>query len=93
MFAPRRVSTPQCLTEDVVSVVLQLVEEEQKKRGVAACAGPLAVQVAACIVALCGWAARSDHRFPPPCQVSQQSVYLVLVILNVLIQTVVHTKS
>ncbi|XP_072310325.1 zinc finger C3HC-type protein 1 [Eucyclogobius newberryi] len=45
------------LTEDVVSVILQLIEEEQKQKGDSPCSEPLAVQVAACIVALCGWAA------------------------------------
>ncbi|XP_068163126.1 zinc finger C3HC-type protein 1 [Antennarius striatus] len=45
------------LTEDVVSVILQLIEEEQKKKGGSPCSEPLAVQVAACIVSLCGWAA------------------------------------
>ncbi|XP_051248057.1 nuclear-interacting partner of ALK [Dicentrarchus labrax] len=45
------------LTEDVVSVILQLIEEEQKRKGGAPCSEPLAVQVAACIVSLCGWAA------------------------------------
>uniref|UniRef100_A0A1A7WZI7 Zinc finger, C3HC-type containing 1 n=2 Tax=Iconisemion striatum TaxID=60296 RepID=A0A1A7WZI7_9TELE len=49
------------LTEDVISVVLQLIEEEQKKRGVTPCSEPLGVQVAACIVSLCGWAASSTH--------------------------------
>ncbi|XP_056157615.1 nuclear-interacting partner of ALK [Lampris incognitus] len=45
------------LTEDVVSILLQLIEEEQKKQGGTSSADPLAVQVAACIVSLCGWAA------------------------------------
>ncbi|KAM7367125.1 hypothetical protein PAMP_015049 [Pampus punctatissimus] len=45
------------LTEDVISVILQLIEEEQKRKGGTPCSEPLAVQVAACIVALCGWAA------------------------------------
>ncbi|KAG7496580.1 nuclear-interacting partner of ALK [Solea senegalensis] len=45
------------LTEDVISVILQLVEEEQKRKGGTPCSEPLAVQVAACIVSLCGWAA------------------------------------
>ncbi|XP_010755463.1 zinc finger C3HC-type protein 1 [Larimichthys crocea] len=45
------------LTEDVVSVILQLIEEEQKRKGGTSCSEPLAVQVAACIVSLCGWAA------------------------------------
>lgn len=46
-----------CLTEDVVSVILQLIEEERKRKGEDLCSEPLAVQVAACIVALCGWTA------------------------------------
>ncbi|KAM7378249.1 hypothetical protein PAMA_013239 [Pampus argenteus] len=45
------------LTEDVISVILQLIEEEHKRKGGTPCSEPLAVQVAACIVALCGWAA------------------------------------
>ncbi|KAG7222217.1 hypothetical protein INR49_016631 [Caranx melampygus] len=45
------------LTEDVISVLLQLIEEEQKRKGGTPCSEPLAVQVAACIVSLCGWAA------------------------------------
>ncbi|XP_071358666.1 zinc finger C3HC-type protein 1 [Trachinotus anak] len=45
------------LTEDVISVILQLIEEEQKRKGGTPCSEPLAVQVAACIVSLCGWAA------------------------------------
>ncbi|KAM4570183.1 zinc finger C3HC-type protein 1 isoform 2-T2 [Odontesthes bonariensis] len=45
------------LTEDVISVLLQLIEEEQKRKGDTLCSEPLAVQVAACIVSLCGWAA------------------------------------
>uniref|UniRef100_A0A1A8RBR4 Zinc finger, C3HC-type containing 1 n=1 Tax=Nothobranchius rachovii TaxID=451742 RepID=A0A1A8RBR4_9TELE len=49
------------LTEDVISIVLQLIEEEQKKRGVTPCSEPLGVQVAACIVSLCGWAASTTH--------------------------------
>lgn len=48
----------QSLTEDVVSVILQLIEEEQKRKGGTPCSEPFAVQVAACIVSLCGWAAR-----------------------------------
>lgn len=48
----------QSLTEDVISVLLQLIEEEQKRKGGPSCSEPLAVQVAACIVSLCGWAAR-----------------------------------
>ncbi|KAK2858983.1 hypothetical protein Q5P01_003603 [Channa striata] len=43
------------LTEDVISVLLQLIEEEQKTRPGTPCSEPLAVQVAACIVSLCGW--------------------------------------
>lgn len=46
-----------CLTEDVISVILQLIEEEVKKKGENLCSEPLPVQVAACIVALCGWTA------------------------------------
>uniref|UniRef100_A0A665WQL6 Zinc finger, C3HC-type containing 1 n=1 Tax=Echeneis naucrates TaxID=173247 RepID=A0A665WQL6_ECHNA len=45
------------LTEDVISVILQLIEEEQKRKGGTPCSEPLAVQVAACIVSLCGWGA------------------------------------
>ncbi|XP_028305767.1 zinc finger C3HC-type protein 1 [Gouania willdenowi] len=45
------------LTEDVISVILQLIDEEQKRKGVTPSAEPLAVQVAACIVSLCGWEA------------------------------------
>ncbi|XP_041833326.1 nuclear-interacting partner of ALK [Melanotaenia boesemani] len=45
------------LTEDVISVILQLIEEEQKRKGDLTCSEPLTVQVAACIVSLCGWAA------------------------------------
>ncbi|XP_030575821.1 zinc finger C3HC-type protein 1 [Archocentrus centrarchus] len=45
------------LTEDVISGILQVVEEEQKRKGGTPCSEPLAVQVAACIVSLCGWAA------------------------------------
>ncbi|XP_062338592.1 nuclear-interacting partner of ALK [Osmerus eperlanus] len=45
------------LTEDIVSVLLQLIEEEQKKLGRTPTSETLAVQVAACIVSLCGWAA------------------------------------
>lgn len=48
----------QSLTEDVISVILQLIEDEQKRTGRSPCSEPLAVQVAACIVSLCGWAAR-----------------------------------
>ncbi|XP_053270815.1 nuclear-interacting partner of ALK isoform X2 [Pleuronectes platessa] len=44
------------LTEDVISAILQLVEEEQKKKGGTQCSESLGVQVAACIVSLCGWA-------------------------------------
>lgn len=43
------------LTEDVVSVILQLIEEEQKRKGGSPCTEPLGIQVAACIVSLCGW--------------------------------------
>ncbi|XP_071772113.1 zinc finger C3HC-type protein 1 [Centroberyx gerrardi] len=50
------------LTEDVISVVLQLIEEEQKKQGGTPSSEPLAVQVAACIVSLCGWAASPSLR-------------------------------
>ncbi|CAL9683210.1 unnamed protein product [Knipowitschia caucasica] len=50
------------LTEDVVSVILQLIEEEQKRKGQSPCSEPLAVQVAACIVALCGWATSPVQR-------------------------------
>ncbi|KAG8005626.1 NIPA-like protein, partial [Nibea albiflora] len=52
------------LTEDVVSVILQLIEEEQKRKGGTPCSEPLAVQVAACIVSLCGWAASRDSPSP-----------------------------
>lgn len=45
------------LTEDVISVILQLIEEEQKRKGGSPSSEPLGVQVAACIVSLCGWAA------------------------------------
>lgn len=55
------------LTEDAISVLLQLIEDEQKKQqqGASIAIGSplqasseaLSVQVAACIVALCGWAA------------------------------------
>ncbi|XP_038145331.1 nuclear-interacting partner of ALK isoform X1 [Cyprinodon tularosa] len=45
------------LTEDVISIVLQLMEEEQKRKGGTPCSEPLAVQVSACIVSLCGWGA------------------------------------
>ncbi|XP_056434226.1 nuclear-interacting partner of ALK [Gadus chalcogrammus] len=45
------------LTEDVISILLQLIEGEQKKRGLAHSTDALAIQVAACIVSLCGWAA------------------------------------
>ncbi|XP_026064836.1 nuclear-interacting partner of ALK-like [Carassius auratus] len=48
------------LTEDVISVLLQLIEEEQVKQcgsPTKVSSDPLSVQVAACIVALCGWAA------------------------------------
>ncbi|XP_051544107.1 zinc finger C3HC-type protein 1-like [Myxocyprinus asiaticus] len=48
------------LTEDIISILLQLIEDEQMKQGgspTKASSDPLSVQVAACIVALCGWAA------------------------------------
>ncbi|MED6292973.1 hypothetical protein CHARACLAT_006093, partial [Characodon lateralis] len=45
------------LTEDVISTVLQLIEEEQKTKGGTPCSESLAVQVSACIVSLCGWGA------------------------------------
>ncbi|XDV24959.1 hypothetical protein PO909_028975 [Leuciscus waleckii] len=48
------------LTEDVISVLLQLIEDEQVKQGGSpskVSSDPLSVQVAACIIALCGWAA------------------------------------
>uniref|UniRef100_A0A3B5M3H2 Zinc finger, C3HC-type containing 1 n=1 Tax=Xiphophorus couchianus TaxID=32473 RepID=A0A3B5M3H2_9TELE len=45
------------LTEDVISTVLQLIEEEQKRKGETPCSESLAVQVSACIVSLCGWGA------------------------------------
>lgn len=45
------------LTEDVISVILHLIEEEQKRKGGSPSSEPLSVQVAACIVSLCGWAA------------------------------------
>uniref|UniRef100_A0A3P9I193 Zinc finger, C3HC-type containing 1 n=1 Tax=Oryzias latipes TaxID=8090 RepID=A0A3P9I193_ORYLA len=44
------------LTEDVISNILQLIEEELKIKGCSPCSEPLSVQVAACIVSLCGWA-------------------------------------
>uniref|UniRef100_A0A8C7L9B9 Zinc finger, C3HC-type containing 1 n=2 Tax=Oncorhynchus TaxID=8016 RepID=A0A8C7L9B9_ONCKI len=46
------------LTEDVISTLLQLIEDEQKKQGrspLKSTSDALSVQVAACIVALCGW--------------------------------------
>ncbi|KAJ8416409.1 hypothetical protein AAFF_G00356970 [Aldrovandia affinis] len=45
------------LTEEAMGVLLQLIEEELRKEGQspARLAEPLSVQVAACIVALCGW--------------------------------------
>ncbi|XP_033888195.3 zinc finger C3HC-type protein 1-like [Acipenser ruthenus] len=46
------------LTEDVISLLLQLIEDELKQEGgspVKYNTEPLSVQVAACIVALCGW--------------------------------------
>lgn len=48
------------LTEDIISVLLQLIEDEQAKQGSSpskVSSDPLSVQVAACILALCGWAA------------------------------------
>ncbi|XP_015208064.1 zinc finger C3HC-type protein 1 [Lepisosteus oculatus] len=48
------------LTEDAVGDLLQLIEDEVKKEGgspLKMSTDPLPVQVAACIVALCGWAA------------------------------------
>lgn len=45
------------LTEDVISVLLQLIDEQQQKLGRTPTSETLAVQVAACIVSLCGWAA------------------------------------
>ncbi len=51
----------QTLTEDVISVLLQLIEDEHVKQGGSpskVSTDPLSVQVAACIIALCGWAAR-----------------------------------
>lgn len=51
----------QTLTEDVISVLLQLIEDEQVKQGGSpskVSTDPCSVQVAACITALCGWAAR-----------------------------------
>ena len=44
-----------------MSVLLQLIEEEQKKLGRTLTSETLAVQVAACIVSLCGWAARLEN--------------------------------
>ncbi|XP_033882055.1 zinc finger C3HC-type protein 1-like [Acipenser ruthenus] len=46
------------LTEDIISLLLQLIEDELKQEGgspVKYNTEPLLVQVAACIVALCGW--------------------------------------
>ncbi|KAJ8382874.1 hypothetical protein SKAU_G00036520 [Synaphobranchus kaupii] len=48
------------LTEGVMGILLQLVEEELRKEGQSTTKlleEPLSIQVAACIVALCGWAA------------------------------------
>ncbi|XP_010778658.1 zinc finger C3HC-type protein 1 [Notothenia coriiceps] len=45
------------LTEEVISVILQLIEDEHKRKKDSPCSEPLAVQVAACIVSLCGWSA------------------------------------
>ncbi|XP_076862615.1 zinc finger C3HC-type protein 1 [Brachyhypopomus gauderio] len=42
------------LTEDVVSRILQLVEDKQKMRDESS-SNPLSIQIAACIVAVCGW--------------------------------------
>ncbi|XP_019898536.2 nuclear-interacting partner of ALK [Esox lucius] len=47
------------LTEDVISILLELIEDEVKKQGMSplkSTSVALPVQVAACIVALCGWA-------------------------------------
>ncbi|KAG7456113.1 hypothetical protein MATL_G00248280 [Megalops atlanticus] len=49
-----------CVTEEVIGVLLQLIEEELRKESRSPAkmmSDPLSVQVAACIVALCGWAA------------------------------------
>lgn len=54
-------ASSQALTEDVMGILLQLIEEELRKEARSPAkllAEPLAIQVAACIVALCGWAAR-----------------------------------
>ncbi|KAM6984912.1 zinc finger C3HC-type protein 1 [Aplochiton taeniatus] len=53
---PEQIQT-MSLTEDVLSVLLQLIEEEQKKQGKTPSSESLTVQVAACIASLCGWAA------------------------------------
>ncbi|KAF3859184.1 hypothetical protein F7725_021583 [Dissostichus mawsoni] len=45
------------LTEEAISVILQLIEDEHKRKRDSPCSEPLAVQVAACIVSLCGWSA------------------------------------
>ncbi|XP_064200929.1 nuclear-interacting partner of ALK isoform X1 [Anguilla rostrata] len=48
------------LTEEVMGILLQLIEEELRKEGRSPAkllTEPLSIQVAACIVALCGWAA------------------------------------
>ncbi|XP_023651318.1 zinc finger C3HC-type protein 1 [Paramormyrops kingsleyae] len=48
------------LTEDAIGVLLQLLEDELAREGRPAAplpAEPVSVQVAACIVALCGWTA------------------------------------
>ncbi|TRY98791.1 hypothetical protein DNTS_021656 [Danionella cerebrum] len=47
------------LTEGIISVLLQLIEDELAKQGSPSklSSDPLSVQVAACILALCGWAA------------------------------------
>ncbi|KAJ8007255.1 hypothetical protein DPEC_G00115650 [Dallia pectoralis] len=43
------------LTEDVISVLLHVIEDEEKKQGTSSSV-VLPIQVAACVVALCGWA-------------------------------------
>ncbi|MBN3298347.1 NIPA protein, partial [Amia calva] len=52
------------LSEDVLSVLLQLIEDELKREGgspVKICAEPLSVQLTACIVALFGWSSSATH--------------------------------
>lgn len=47
----------------MISTLLQLIEDEQKKQGrspLKSTSDALSVQVAACIVALCGWTGRLD---------------------------------